>query len=268
MSFTAQEGPKTSAQEDILPARRSSLYLLYHEITAKQGDYGYALTADTFREHLALIRRARTAEDGWLWPEITFDDGHVSNLEQALPILIPFGISAHFFITAGWTSRRPEYMTWQQLAELQRAGQTIGAHGWSHTLLTHCSEKELDTELSSSRQLLEDKLGVAVTTMSLPGGRFNRRVLNACQKAGYTQVFTSIPRAESFPDATPAGRLNLRADASAAWLETVLRPETHLLERLGRTHRLKEAAQRVLGDRMYARLWALLNRPREDAHVV
>ena len=43
--------------------------------------------------------------------------------------------------------------------------------------------------------------------MSLPGGRYNRHVLTACQQAGYTQIFTSIPRAEpnpAAPDHRPA----------------------------------------------------------------
>ena len=45
--------------------------------------------------------------------------------------------------------------------------------------------------------------------MSLPGGRYNRHVLTACQQAGYTQIFTSIPRAEpesSGADHRPAER--------------------------------------------------------------
>ena len=120
-------------------------------------------------------------------------------LSLPLPILQSRGLTAQFFITVGWTGKKPGYMGWPELRALHESGQMIGAHGWSHTLLTHCSEKDLQTELSSARLTLEDKLGTSITTMSLPGGRYNRRVLAACQEAGYTQIYTSVPRAETLP---------------------------------------------------------------------
>ena len=248
------------AAEPIQAPARARLHLLYHELSSAPTDYTYALPLAEFRDHIEVIRRARASEDSWLWPEITFDDGHVSNVEFALPELSAAGLAARFFITAGWTSQRPGYMSWEQLRDLHRAGQHIGAHGWSHKLLTHCSEAELDTELRSARLLLEDKLETPITTMSLPGGRHNPRVLDACERAGYTQIFTSVPRAESSPDARLVGRLNLRAGSSPSWLESVLQPETGALARLERQQRMKELAQRLLGDWLYLKLWAQLNR--------
>src|SRR6185437_12879132 len=122
--------------------------------------------------------------------------GHLSDYEHALPLLQARNLQARFFITVGWTGQKPGYMGWNELRSLHEAGQQIGAHGWTHTLLTHCSDKELATELGQARLTLEDKLGTAITTMSLPGGRYNRHVLAACEKQGYTQVYTSIPRSE------------------------------------------------------------------------
>lgn len=265
MTSDVSTNPGTQTRDSVPAIHQRRIYLLYHEISPTQGKYMYALSRDAFRRHLELFARVRTADSNWLWPEITFDDGHVSNLEYALPLLSEFGIAAHFFITAGWTSERPDYLTWEQLRELQQAGQRIGAHGWSHTLLTHCSDDQLDMELRGARHRLEDKLGTPVTTMSLPGGRMNQRVLEACRRAGYQQVFTSIPRAETSDSAALPGRINLRTDATAEWLEALLRPGSTLLQRMERTHRLKEAAQRALGDRLYAKLWAILNRASSDA---
>ena len=247
--------------------RDPTLYLLYHELSPGQSDYKYALSTDSFREHLRFFRNLRSQGISPLHPRITFDDGHVSNFTQALPLLLSFGVAAHFFITAGWTSKKPEFMTWDQLRQLQRSGQQIGAHGWSHTLLTHCSDADLDHELRGSRLTLEDKLGIPVTTLSLPGGRFDRRVLNACKRAGYTQIFTSVPRAEVTADAPLAGRLNLRCDADVAWLEALFAPGSHQLRGFERQYRLKAAAQRILGDGLYGKLWALLNRADPDAHL-
>lgn len=244
------------------------VYLLYHQISSHPGRYKYAVEKDQFRQHLELFARVQNCENGWLRPEVTFDDGHVSNLDCALPLLSEFGIVAHFFITVGWTSERRDYLTWDQIVELHKAGQNIGAHGWSHTLLTQCADEALELELSGARRRLEDNLGIPITAMSLPGGRMNRRVLDACRQAGYQQVFTSVPRVEPSPSAALLGRINLRSDVTASWLEALLRPGSNLIGRMERKHRVKEAAQRVLGDRLYEKLWAILNHARPDAPPV
>ncbi len=239
-----------------------TLYFLYHELTRAKDAYGYSLPQDEFARHLELFASLRNSAGARLRPKVTFDDGHGSNHELALPVLTRFGVSAHFFLTAGWIATRSGYMDWAQVRSLAEQGHRIGAHGWSHKLLTRCSGAELQTELGAARRLLEDKLGAAVTTMSLPGGRSNGRVLEACAHAGYTQVFTSMPRAETDDGGALMGRLNLRGDVTIAWLEQILRPESGRLRRVERQHRIKATAQRALGDQAYARLWALLNRAR------
>ena len=197
-------------------------------------------------------------------PEITFDDGHRSNYELALPILQARGLTARFFITAGWTGQRSAYMGWQELRLLHAAGQRIGAHGWSHTLLTHCNKRELQTELGDARLALEDGLGVAITTLSLPGGRYNDRVISACHDAGYTQIYTSIPKTEPVPAGPMVGRLNILKDMKLEWIASLLEPNSSALAGLGRQYRMKAAAKSLLGDRMYEKVWAILNRREVD----
>lgn len=244
-----------------------SLHLLYHELRPIRSDYSYVVETSAFEKHLDLFRQVRNTGNSSLVPEITFDDGHISNFEYAMPILQSRGFLAHFFITVGWTGQKPGYMGWQELRELQQSGQMIGAHGWTHTLLTHCSKVELDVELNRARLNLEDKLGASVTTMSLPGGRYNRRVLAACEKAGYTQVYTSIPRAEQIPPGPMVGRLNMRGDMSLEWITNVLRPESGVLASLGRQHQMKTTAKRILGDSIYERLWSLVNRREHESNA-
>jgi len=240
------------------PLRR--LYLLYHELRPSQSRYPYATQSEMFEQHVDLFVRLREAKDCCLWPELTFDDGHISNYEIAAPIAQLRGLTARFFITAGWTGNRLDYMGWTQVRSLHDAGHPIGAHGWTHALLTHCSDQELQTELSKSRLTLEDKLGTAVTTMSLPGGRYDRRVLAACEKAGYTQVYTSAPKAESMPMGTLVGRLNVLGSMKPEWIEKLFHPESGVLSNLEHKYRMKESAKKLLGDRLYEKLWLLVNR--------
>ncbi|HEU5340728.1 polysaccharide deacetylase family protein [Edaphobacter sp.] len=244
-------------------ARR--LHLLYHELRRGGSAYSYVVGTEAFERHVILYARLRERAAGLL-PELTFDDGHRSNLEFAVPILQSRGLVARFFITVGWTGTRQGYMSWQELRDLQAAGQSIGAHGWSHTLLTHCTESDLDTELRQARLVLEDKLGTSITTMSLPGGRYNRRVLAACKDAGYTQVYSSIPRADNANAQEPLiGRLNIRGNMQEEWIASLFEPGSAVLAKLERSYRMKAAAKAMLGDKAYEKLWALVNRKEQDA---
>jgi peptidoglycan/xylan/chitin deacetylase (PgdA/CDA1 family) len=251
-----------SEQPDEPP--RHSLYLLYHELRPRGSEYSYIYDNEQFDKHVELFVRLRRAESCSLRPEVTFDDGHISNFEYALPVLQARGLTARFFITVGWTGKKPGYMGWRELRSLHESGQIIGAHGWSHTFLTHCAEKDMDTELRGARVMLEDKLGTSITTMSLPGGRYNRRVLAACGEAGYTHIFTSMPRAEVIPSGFLIGRLNVRRDTTLEWIQNALQPESCVLSRLERQYRIKAAAKVLLGDWVYERLWALVNRKEPD----
>lgn len=236
------------------------LYLLYHELRPGGSEYSYVLDTEEFGRQLDLYLKERGEENAVLWPEVTFDDGHISNFEYAAPALDARRMTARFFITVGWTGTKADYMGWDDLRSLHEAGHVIGAHGWSHTLLTHCNADGLKRELSGARAELEDKLGAAITTMSLPGGRYNRRVIAACEEAGYTEVYTSAPRAEALPHGPLVGRLNVRGDMTLDWLSRLFLPDGKLLSGLGRQYRMKSYAKAMLGDSLYEKLWARLNR--------
>jgi peptidoglycan/xylan/chitin deacetylase (PgdA/CDA1 family) len=236
------------------------LYVLYHEVRPGGSPYLYVIDSARFERHCQFFGELRRKANCSLNPEITFDDGHITNYEVALPLLQKYGLMARFFITAGWTGQKASYMNWEELRKLHSSGQQIGAHGWSHALLTRCNPSELEMELTRSRLILEEKLGAAVTTMSLPGGRYNKRVIVACKVAGYTQIYTSEPQALEPPAGFMVGRLNIRGDATPEWLASVFDPNSPTLSSLERKYRLKSAAKTLLGDRLYEKLWAVLNR--------
>ena len=255
-----------SFSEEPAGAPLRSLHLLYHEVKEGGGDYCYVIDSEEFKRHVEMFAQLRAASCFNVWPEVTFDDGHLSDFELALPVLLSHGLSARFFITVGWTGKRPGYMGWRELRSLHQCGQSIGAHGWSHTLLTSCSQEDLDRELSGARLELEDKLGTQVDTMSLPGGRYDQRVLAACRRAGYSRIYTSLPRTEPAPFGLMVGRLNVRTDMKLEWIRSALRPGSRVLLALERQYRLKAAAKRLLGDSIYERIWTLLTGKETDGH--
>jgi len=63
---------------------------------------------------------------------ITFDDGHSSNHQIAMPHLLERGLRAHVFVTTGFIGKRPGFCEPEQVTEMSQRGLVIGAHGTSH----------------------------------------------------------------------------------------------------------------------------------------
>lgn len=253
-----QQYNSSNEQQSIAPSQQEQLFLLYHELHDLPCPYRYAISKDLFRQHLQVLKQAGTPESHMFRAGITFDDGWLSDYSIALPLLVKEGIQARFFITAGWTGKRESYMAWEHLRELVKCGQIIGAHGWSHRFLSRCTPQELRWEVERSKIVLEDKLGVAVDEMSLPGGRMNHVVLEACQKAGYKRVFTSSPKVNAGPSFTP-GRINVLSTTTGQQLQAWLQKDGKAVRRLQTHAAAKSMAKAVLGDSLYGRLWGLLN---------
>jgi peptidoglycan/xylan/chitin deacetylase (PgdA/CDA1 family) len=249
----------------ILHTQRNSkkMILTYHEIVPEPSAYVYSTTSLSMREHMSALSGLGNP------PMITFDDGHRSHMQLAAPVLEDFGFRGVFFITGGWTSTRPGYMSWEELAQLVRSGHEIQSHGWSHQYLTDCSEDGLAVELLRSRQTLEDRLGIHVTGISMPGGRYDSRVLNACAAAGYKHVYTSDPFQRSVVrnNVTVCGRVMLRRTMNAAAVLRILDSEHQVLSRFRLEHAAKKAVQKALGDRVYQHLWNLAGRSSARAAI-
>ena len=234
------------------------MYFLYHELSSTPQAYTYVLHRDAFRHQLDLFQRPSQSKR--ISAKLTFDDGHISNYEIALPMLADRGMTADFFLTTSWIGKQHGYMNWSQVRDLHTAGQRIGAHGWSHKLLTHCSPDELKLELFDARKLLEDELGAPVTSLSFPGGRFNKRILGVCLDAGYTSMFSSTPQLTKLPIGPLTGRLNVRGDWTFSYIQKLLDPEKNVLRSLERQDKLKGLAKKILGDSLYGRIWSAANR--------
>ncbi|MGH9533421.1 MAG: polysaccharide deacetylase family protein, partial [Terriglobales bacterium] len=177
--------------------------------------------------------------------------------EHALPQLEARGTKATFFITAGWTDTRAGFLRRAQLAELARLGHSIQSHGWSHAFLPSCGPAQLRQELVQPKQLLEDHLGQAVTEISMPFGRWNRRVLAACRDAGYQRVFTSDAGAapRHLAGIEVLGRYMARRRTTAAGIAALLASDPGALRRQWLRRLASRSLQALLGTPFYHRLW-------------
>ena len=231
----------------------------YHEITEEDSSYSYSLTAAQFAAHVAVIAQQKPSARSL--PRITFDDGVQSQYRHGLPAMRQNSVTATFFVNAGLIGVVPEYMDWTQLAETLRQGHRIQSHGWSHAYLPDCSDAQLEDELRRSKGTLEEKLGSVVDEISMPGGRWDRRVLEACARAGYRRVYLSDPwaRSNARTGVEVVGRLMVRSTMSSLELEKALNARGAKVLAARARYRVKEGIKGALGHKLYHRLWLALS---------
>lgn len=232
--------------------------LTYHEVEPERSNYIYAVTSQQLDEQLKLVaERNRRGAD---ITELTFDDGHVSNFEVARPVVERHALKAVFFVTVCRVGTHPQTMRWGQLRALTDAGHSVQSHGWSHKFLIHCSPAELRDELGRSKAELEHRTGGPVDSISVPGGRWNVRVLRAAAEAGYRRVYTS----EFWREAAVrygvmvTGRFMVRNDMSVAQIEKWISTDVGSLRMMRAKNYVKNGVRRVAGDRLYHKLWCWL----------
>jgi len=63
---------------------------------------------------------------------LTFDDAVKSHRTFVAPLLKELGFGATFFVTHKWMDDRTNFMTWQDIAEINEMGFEIGNHSWTH----------------------------------------------------------------------------------------------------------------------------------------
>jgi peptidoglycan/xylan/chitin deacetylase (PgdA/CDA1 family) len=234
----------------------SSMVLAYHEVMT-ESNYAYCVMAASFAEQLRLLDSLKKTKS--VNAQITFDDGEQSQFHNALPLLAECGFKATYFVTPGLIGTAAKFLGWDDLRALQAAGHSVQSHGWTHKFLTFCSEAELAHELRASKQSLEDNLGSAVEEMSVPGGRWNQRVIEACAAAGYRRVYVSDPWVEAeIGGVEVIGRFMVRRTTTIPELEKIVAKDPRALRKLRLRSQLREGLVGVLGDSLYHRLWCRL----------
>lgn len=133
---------------------------------------------------------------------ITFDDGYLDALNNALPILRANNFSATCYFVSG---RAGQYNDWdavalnahkplmneEQVKEWHAAAMEVGAHSRTHPRLTSCTDAELLDEVAGSKIDLEALIGAPVTQFCYPYGDHNERVVATVRQAGFCAATTT-----------------------------------------------------------------------------
>jgi peptidoglycan/xylan/chitin deacetylase (PgdA/CDA1 family) len=126
---------------------------------------------------------------------ITIDDGYVSGYSVAWPILKEFGYPFTMFIYTNYVGVGGKSITWAQLEEMRDAGVDIESHTVSHHDLRHAPKGQdysawLHNELYTSKDILEQKLGIKIVAFAFPYGTHNEIIRKMALDAGYQALFT------------------------------------------------------------------------------
>jgi peptidoglycan/xylan/chitin deacetylase (PgdA/CDA1 family) len=122
---------------------------------------------------------------------ITFDDGYADLYTTAFPILKEHGFKAVAYIVSGFVGW-PQYVTKDQILELDQYGIEIASHTVSHPNLARASMASVTFQVTASKHWLEALLGHPVLDFAYPSGQYNAQVIQALKAAGYDTAVTEV----------------------------------------------------------------------------
>lgn len=190
--------------------------LMYHDVLPRKEVF-FDVTPAEFEAHLQAIRDngltpihldqlvAHLATGAPLPPKpvlLSFDDGYLGHYEHVYPLLKQYGYPGVFAIYTGKVERnygRPG-LTWAQLREMAADPLVaIASHSITHPKnLADLDDPELRWEVTESKRILEEKLGVSVKHFVYPEGNYDERVKAAVRQAGYRSALTMSNQVDRF----------------------------------------------------------------------
>ncbi|WP_246303190.1 polysaccharide deacetylase family protein [Paenibacillus plantarum] len=150
-------------------------------------DHGYTPISLTTFINLIEKKSVHAAPDKPVL--LTFDDGYVDNVEEAMPILAKYNFPATLFMSPGMVEDAG-YLNWEQVKQLQQAGWDIQPHGMTHPHLPKLSAEQQAYEITEARKLIEEKLGTQADVFCYPYGEYNQTTLKVLKDYGFRYAFT------------------------------------------------------------------------------
>lgn len=187
---------------------------MYHRVLKeepeKESRWHY-VTVSEFRKQMNMIDRLGytpiTFSDYQLFVEdkltlpskpiiITFDDGYLDTLENAIPVLLELNMRAVIFVMGDRKLKSARWdevddfdscplMSDEQIRTAQKMGFEIGAHSLDHFPLTDFSEEDIVYEVTKSKEAIENVLEKPIQTFSYPYGSVDERVKKIVSDSGF-----------------------------------------------------------------------------------
>ena len=133
---------------------------------------------------------------------LTFDDGFLNNLTNALPVLRRHGFTATCYAVSQYLGQtnvwdqaigvaQTPLMSAAQLRQWVEAGLEVGAHTRHHARLLQLSDRQSRQEIEESRAELESASGTPVTHFCYPYGEYLAEHAAMTENAGFATATTT-----------------------------------------------------------------------------
>ncbi|WP_158027207.1 polysaccharide deacetylase family protein [Labilibacter marinus] len=123
---------------------------------------------------------------------ITIDDGLKSFYTNGWSLLKKHNCQATLFVnteSVGWG----DYMNWEQIREVHKAGIEIGSHSHQHNYFLNypdsMREKAFKADLEVAEKLFMDSLGFIPKVYAYPYGEFDKQMSDVLKEKGYDLAF-------------------------------------------------------------------------------
>lgn len=126
-----------------------------------------------------LVPAGRDWVDCTLLPcvALTYDDGPSSLTGRLLDELADARAAATFYMLGQYASRNPD-----TVRRVASEGHIIGSHTWDHPSLPSLDDEQIASQLTRTRNLLQQQSGQPVATFRPPYGEYNSRVLTVAKQ--------------------------------------------------------------------------------------
>lgn len=190
----------------LTPAPAGIPVLEYHMVNELDGEEGweYNVPPEAFRQQLDYLQEQgyttitmleyMKARKGKLdLPEkpiiLTFDDGYEDNYTTMLPILEEYGMKAMVYMVTNKIGK-PDYLTWNELRDMQERSIEIGSHTANHQPLTRLDAEKQAEEVKLSKLLMEWNGIRTVFSFSYPNGAYSAEMPDMLRENEYLTAVT------------------------------------------------------------------------------
>ena len=191
-------GRSLSAAGDGRPWCLAVMYNYVHDEEPLHREGMPGVTGVEFRAQLDHLGSTMEPVD---WPSLyAWTEGRATIPDRSflLTFLLPIGLRnaaldalfrRHIGSRPRWA--RESYLSWDDLAQMEGLGHTIGGHGYSHEPYLRFSPSQRRRDVWQVAEVLREGLGSDVRPLSYPYGSFDEVSCEACRRAGFVHAFTS-----------------------------------------------------------------------------